>query len=132
MEMVMKLIRKSLVRTLLVPVLVALAAGSVFAQSASAPAAAASVPRQGPGMGPGMGGMGGMRGGRAGSDDTPGWGLMTRTERQEHRDKMRSMKTETECRDYLAKHHETMAARAKEKNVPLRGPKRDACAGLPK
>lgn len=121
-----------LIHSLLVPALIALAAGSVLAQSASAPAASAPVPRQGQGMGPGMGGMGGMKGGRAGSDDTPGWGLMTRAERQAHRDTMRSMKTETECRDYLAKHHETMAARATEKGIPLRGPKRDACAGLPK
>lgn len=130
--------------SLLVPALFTLAVGSVMAQAASAPPAAASRP--GMGMGPGMGGMGmggmgmggmggmgaGMRGMRGGSDDTPGWGLMSRAERQEHRNQMRSMKTETECRDYLAKHHEKMAARATEKGIALRGPKRDACAGLPK
>lgn len=124
--------------SLLVPALFTLAVGSVMAQAASAPAAPASRP--GMGMGPGMGGMGGtgpgmgagMRGMRGGSDDTPGWGLMSRAERQEHRNQMRSMKTETECRDYLAKHHTQMAARASEKGIPLRGPQRDACAGLPK
>lgn len=128
-------------RTWLLSAALTLAAGSVLAQAASAPAVPAPGPRagmgqgMGQGMGPGGGGQGGMMrgpGARAGQDDTPGWGLMSRAERQEHRNQMRSMKTEAECRDYIAKHHEKMAARATEKGMPLRGPKRDACAGLPK
>lgn len=127
-------------RSLILPATLVLAAGAVLAQPASAPAApAAPASRPGMGMGPG-GGMGGMGGGmkgpgagpRAGSENTPGWGLMSRAERQEHRAKMSTMKTEAECRDYLAQHHSQMAARASEKGVPMRGPKRDACAGLPK
>ena len=132
-------------RTFLFSAALLLAAGSVLAQAASAPAAPAPGPRggMGQGMGPG-GGQGGGQGGagqggmmrgpgsRSGQDDTPGWGLMSRAERQEHRNQMRSMKTEAECRDYIARHHETMSARATEKGMPLRGPKRDACAGLPK
>ncbi len=126
-------------RTFLLSAALALLAGSVMAQAASAPPAAASGPRagMGPRMGQGMGpggGQGGMHGPRAqaGQDNTPGWGMMNRAERQEHRSQMRSMKTEAECRDYLAKHHETMAARAKDRGVVMPGPKRDACAGLPK
>lgn len=123
-------------RRLIVSALLTLAAGSVMAQAASAPASPASRP----GMGMGPGGMGGMGGGmkgpgsgmRGGSNDTPGWALMSRAERQEHRNAMRALKTEADCRDYLARHHAQMAARASEKGVTLRGPKRDACAGLPK
>ena len=108
----------------------ALCAGTVLAQAASAP---------GPGMG-GMGGMGqgmgGMQGrqaaARAGGDFTPGWAMMTREERNEHRNQMRSMKTYDECRAYIDKHHEQMAARAKEKGQTLSGPRRDGCAGLKK
>ena len=66
-----------------------------------------------------------------GSDVTPGWSLMTWTERNEHRKKMRSMKTYDECKTYLDGHHQKMAERAKEKGkTPLPEPKRDACAGL--
>lgn len=128
----------------------ALAATAVLAQTPAAPAAAGSAAAPaasaaagpGPGMGRmggGMGGMGGMGGGQgpraaaqAGSDFTPGWALMSREERLEHRNRMRSMKTQEECRAYLAQHHEKMAARAQEKGVPMRGPRRDACGALPK
>jgi hypothetical protein len=60
-----------------------------------------------------------------------GWGLMTRQERTEHRDKIRSMKTYEECKAYVEQHHTQMAARAKEKggSMPAQ-PRRDACAWL--
>ena len=68
-----------------------------------------------------------------GADTTPGWALMSRAERDEHRSRMRSMKTEEECRAYQAQHHEQMAARATEKGIKsLPGPRRDPCAGLAK
>jgi hypothetical protein len=56
---------------------------------------------------------------------------MTEQERNEHRQRMGSMKTYDECKTYLAQHHEQMAARAKERGakVPVQ-PRRDACAGL--
>jgi len=103
-----------------------LSAGCGFAQ----PGAAA-----GPGPGasaPGMG-MGGGRGpmGRWGSDNTPGWSMMTPQERTEHQTRMRSMTSRVECQAYQAQHHEQMAARAKERGAkPLAAPRRDPCAGL--
>lgn len=85
------------------------------------PAANAS----GMGMGPGAA--------RWGSDYTPGWALMTEQERDEHRERMRSMKTYEECKTYQEQHHEQMAARAKERDgkAPPQ-PQRDACSGLKK
>lgn len=111
--------------------LVVLAAGTAAAQPASGrgpgagPGPGASAP--GGGMGPGMG-----RGaGRWGSDFTPGWAMMTPEERNEHRDRMRNMKSYEECKAYQSQHHEQMAARAKERGgKPMPGPRHDACAGL--
>lgn len=86
-----------------------------------------------PGMGMGMGPGGGRGAARSGSDTTPGWALMTRQERNEHRDRMRSMKTYEECKSYQDQHHEQMAARAKERGgKALPQPRRDACSGLRK
>jgi hypothetical protein len=68
---------------------------------------------------------------RSGPDFTPGWSLMTRTEREEHRKQMREMKTHAECMSYMEQHHTQMTERAKEKGVKAPGPaRRDACAGL--
>jgi len=68
---------------------------------------------------------------RWGSEVTPGWALMTSTERNEHRERMRSMKTHEECKAYMEQHHEQMAARAKERGGKvLAPPRRDACSGL--
>jgi len=90
---------------------------------------AASAPRMGMGMGPG----GGHGAARWGSDYTPGWTLMTQQERNEHRERMRSMKTYEECKSYQEQHHEQMSARAKERgDKSLAQPRRDACSGLKK
>lgn len=80
------------------------------------------------GMGPGAG-HGAMR---WGSDNTPGWSLMTPQERDQHREKMLAMKNQNDCKAYVAKHHEEMAARAKARGakVPTM-PRRDPCARLP-
>jgi len=84
-----------------------------------------------PGMG--MGPRGGRGAGRWGSDYTPGWSLMNQQERNEHRDRMRSMKTYEECKAYQDQHHEQMAARAKERGVKvLAQPRHDACSSLKK
>ncbi len=89
------------------------------------PAASAA----GMGMGPG----GGRGAARWGSDYTPGWSLMTQQERNEHRERMRSMKSYEECKAYQEQHHEQMAARAKERGgKALAQPRRDACGGLKK
>lgn len=109
-----------------------LASFTVLAQAqgggpAAGPASAASTPRMG--MGPG-GGM--MRGGpRWGGDYTPGWGMMSAKERDEHRVQMRAAKSYEECVALRDKHHEQMAARAKERGVTMPAqPRRDACQGM--
>lgn len=108
---------------------------------------AGAGPGTGPGAGPRMSGAGPVAdapgtgagptqraavqaGARWGSDFTPGWALMTSTERNEHRDRLRAKKNLAECQAYMAQHHEQMAARAKERNQPLPKPRRDACANL--
>lgn len=92
---------------------------------------AASAP--GMGMGMGMGPGGGRGAARWGSDTTPGWAMMSEQERNEHRERMRSMKTYEECKTYQDQHHEQMAARAKERGgKALAQPRRDACSGLKK
>lgn len=102
-----------------------LAAGTASAQTATAAAASpgASAPRGGPG-GMGMGKC-------CGREDTSGWSMMSRQERQEHRTKMRSMTDYAECKAYMDQHHQQMVERAKDKgrSVPAQ-PRRDACVGL--
>jgi hypothetical protein len=88
---------------------------------------------QGAGPGPGPGGP--RQGGPAccGPNDTMGWSMMTRQERTEHRDKIRSMKTYEECKTYVEQHHAQMAARAKDKGRTMPAqPRGDACARLKK
>lgn len=89
-------------------------------------ASGASAPRMGMGMG------GGMMGRRFGPDNTAGWAMMTPAEREAHRERMRSFKTEGDCRAYMDEHHQQMTARAKERgrSVPTQ-PRQNACAGLP-
>ena len=70
---------------------------------------------------------------RAGSDYTPGWSMMSKAERDEHRKRLHEMKTYEECRTYLEQHRTQMEARAKEQGrKALSAPKRDACAALKK
>lgn len=101
-----------------------LCAGLAGAQPASAPArcgpgaaSSADCPRPATRWGRGM---------------TPGWAMMSGSERQEHRDRMRSFQSYGECTAYMAQHHATMSVRAQERgaSVPAQ-PRRDACAGLP-
>lgn len=112
-----------------------LAVGAAVAQGAAAPsggAPAASAP--GPGMGPGPrgGGPHGMkRPPKWGPTNTPGWGLMSPAERDEHRAKMREMKSVDECKAYVEQHHAQMAERAKAQGgKPLPAPRRDPCRWL--
>lgn len=48
-----------------------------------------------------------------------GWQLMSEQERKEHRDKLRSFRTEQEREAYRQEHHERMQARAREQGVTL-------------
>ena len=101
--------------------LVALTLGSAHAQGA------ASAPQPGMGMG------GGMRGMPMNRDNTPGWSMMNRAERQEHHDKMMAMTDHGACMTYMEQHHAQMAERAKERGQTLPAkPRRDACAVLMK
>lgn len=130
-------------RTMMMATLIGLSAATALAQGGGGmgpgggpgpmgPGPAASA--GGMGMGPGMGGRGmgpGRGAARAGSRFTPGWGLMSAQERAEHRDKMRAMTSYDECKAYRDQHHEAMAARAKERGVPMPAqPRRDACGAL--
>lgn len=117
-------------RVLSVAALISALAGAALAQGGGGPGpgagpgfGAASAPGRGPGMmGPG---------GRWGADVTPGWAMMTQQERNEHREKMRAMKTYDECKAYQQQHHEQMAARAKERGATQPAqPRRDPCLGL--
>lgn len=115
-------------------------AALALALAGAAAASAQPGPGPGPGAGPaasapraGMGPHGGGMGPRWGSDYTPGWSLMTPQERQEHRDRMRSINSHDECKAYLEQHHQRMAARASERGARMPAqPRRDACASLKK
>ena len=91
------------------------------------PGPIASAPGMGPGGGPRAGRAGGAR---WGAEFTPGWALMTEAERSTHRERLRSMTRVDECQAYMARQHEQMAARARERGTTLPTPRRDACAGL--
>ena len=112
--------------------------GVSFATSAQpgpmASAPGASSPGPGMGMGPGKGagmGPGARRGGMYGPKYTPGWSMMTETERTEHRTKMQSFTHKADCQAYVAEHHAQMAERMKQQGgQPLAQPRRDPCANL--
>lgn len=84
------------------------------------------------GMGSGMGGMGaGMAGARSGGDETPGWTMMSETERNAHQERMRAMKTYEECKTFADQHHEQMSSRAKERGGQAMAPAMgDPCGSL--
>lgn len=119
------------------PLMMAALVAAVFSSSVYAQGGPGSGKGMGPGMhAPGasapMRGPGGRHhGGRASAEVTPGWSMMTPAERNEHRDRMRSMKSYEECKTTMAQHHEQMVARAKEKGVKMPAePRHDACAGM--
>lgn len=61
----------------------------------------------------------------------PGRSMMSADERAAHRQQMAGFKTYEECKAYMDKHHDDMAARAKERGITMpAAPRRDACAGL--
>jgi hypothetical protein len=108
-------------------VMAALAALLLASTSLSASAqGAASAPG-----GMGMPGGGGMRGWHMERGNTPGWSMMSRAERDEHRQKMMSMQNRGECMAYMEQHHAKMAERAKERGraVPAM-PRKNACERL--
>lgn len=98
--------------------LVFLAAGAAVAQQA-APAASAARPGHRAGMGPSIG-----------RDFTPGWMMMSRAERDAHRQQMLNAKSAEECRQIRDEHLKQMTERAKTRGVTMRGPRHDACASF--
>ena len=91
--------------------LLMIAAATAFAASAAF--------AQGPGYGPGSGkGPGKGPGWSFNGDNTRGWPMMSREERNEHRGKMMSMKTYEECVAYLEEHQKLMESRAQERGRP--------------
>jgi hypothetical protein len=127
-------------RTMVLASLMMVSMGAAMAQPGSGKGPGAGTGPMGtgpaasaPGMGMGMGPGGGRGAARYGSEYTAGWTLMSKQERSEHRDRMRSMKTYEECKAYQDQHHEQMASRAKERGgKALAQPRRDACGGLKK
>ena len=120
------------IQTLVIASVLGLAAGIAGAQAAAGKGPMGTQPdTSAPSMRAGQGA--GRGAAQWGADFTPGWTLMNQSERNEHRDRMRSMKTYDECHAYQSQHHEQMTARAKERGgtVPSQ-PRHDACAGLPK
>jgi hypothetical protein len=79
-----------------------------------------------------LGGKGNM-GMRMGPNNTTGWAHMTKQERMEHQEKMRSMQNHDECTAYVEQHHAMMVERAKEKgrSMPAK-PRQDPCAAMKK
>lgn len=126
----------SKMQKMVVACVVTLASGVALAQAASTPGGGPGKGMHGagpPASAPGMGmGQGYGKGARWGGDYTPGWTMMTEAERQSHQERMRSMKTQSECRAYLQQHRDEIAARAKEQGKTLRSPRRDACGHLPR
>jgi hypothetical protein len=81
----------------------------------------------GPGKGPGAQGQG-PRAPRFGSSNTYGWSMMSPQERNEFRREMLSAQTPEQCQAAMAKHRDTIAARAKERGAAApRGPRSDMC-----
>ncbi len=109
----------------------AVGAALVVATPAFAADPAPPPPRPGAGPGYGMGpGPGPGPRGRWGPDVTPGWALMTETERNAHRERMLALKTREECLAYMTQHREQMAARAKERGVAPPPMRREPCQGF--
>jgi len=112
-------------------VILVLSAGAHAQQPATSGPCAAMAGASGPAGGCGGPGRTGMHG-RWGSDNTPGWSMMTSEERQAHRQRMAGMQDRADCQAYMDQHHADMVARATERgtSMPAR-PRRDPCASLP-
>ena len=64
---------------------------------------------------------------RFNKENSPGWTLMTPTERTEFQNKMMASKTYDECISIQTEHHALMEARAKEKGTTLNKPRQNVC-----
>jgi hypothetical protein len=120
---------------------IALSLLAAFTIGAACAAASAQEPASGPGTGygpgpgpgPGMMQGGGMHGWQANSDNTPGWGMMSSAERDEHHRKMMGMSNPAECKAYMDKHRAAMGERARQRGGAGPGPvapQHDPCARL--
>jgi len=67
---------------------------------------------------------------RASERNTRGWQLMTPEERVEHQARIRSFRTDLECRDYQTRHHQLMKERARQLGAELPPAGRDFCRHL--
>lgn len=64
-------------------------------------------------------------------NNTPGWAMMTRQERDEHHRTMMDMKDHGACQTYMQEHHAKMVDRAKERGRTMPAmPPQDGCARL--
>ncbi|WP_332813566.1 hypothetical protein [Ramlibacter sp.] len=77
------------------------------------------------------GGMGRHAGGPGtGPDHTPGWGMMSQAERDEHHRRMQAARTPEECRQAMDDHRRRMQERARERGMRMPEPRQDACAAM--
>jgi len=61
------------------------------------------------------------------ANDTSGWNLMSAEEQKAHLEKVSSMKTYAECKEYMERHDKELVDRAKAKGMELRSPNEGAC-----
>lgn len=102
-----------------IPPTVALLAMLVFAGGA--------VAQQGVPPGPGRAAQEPL----VGPDLNPGWSMMSRAERDEHRRRMLSAQTQEQCRQAMDEFRKQMEERAKARGFTIRGPRRDHCVNFP-
>ena len=126
--------RRRIAISMLAAFTIGAASVAALAQGPASAQRPASGPGAGAGPGPGMMQGGGMRGWQANSDNTPGWGMMSSTERDEHHRRMQGMTNAAECKAYMDKHRADMTERARQRGGTAPGavaPRHDPCASLP-
>lgn len=115
--------RTSTFRSISLSALLTCAAAAALAQSASRPgegnyppgAPNAATPSAPP------------SGARVGPRYTPGWSMMSKEERAQHRAQMRAANTPEDCRRLMEEHHRLMERRAADRGATLGTPPRAAC-----
>ncbi len=115
--------RTSTLRSITLSAVLACAAVAAFAQTTSRPGEDNYPPGAPNAARPGVP----PSGARVGPRYTPGWSMMSKEERAQHRSQMRAAKTPEECRQLMEEHHRLMERRAADRGTPLRTPPRAAC-----
>lgn len=67
---------------------------------------------------------------RASERNSPGWRWLSPAERLDHQRRLRALQTLVECRQYLDRHHQLLAARAKAAGESFEPRQPDTCDEL--